>query len=144
MFAVYLAHVNLSSNNLRKLKLNDVVLGDRPVLCIRDIVTYIWNSHEIYLTDEAGDRITTLNVSTTGLPFVVCVGEERMYSGAFWVSWSSMSFDGVVVEITLPQIGSRKIRLQLGYPESPELFLARDPRFDPRIKEALRKAQKLK
>lgn len=144
-FAIYVGHVDSYSRSPLEYDVDDILLDKSPIITTRDIISYSWKGHEMYLTDDARDRIASLQISTTaGLPFVVCIGDERIYSGAFWVSWSSTSFDGVVVETTLTGAGSNKIRLQLGYPESPERFRGTDPRFDPRVKEVLRRARILK
>jgi hypothetical protein len=80
-------------------------------------------SHEIKLTTEAYEKIQqlfTLPTEVRGIPFVVCVGTDRFYAGAFWAPVSSNSFDGIV------------IRIGLGYP-SPEAFMGIDPRSDQRM-----------
>lgn len=75
------------------------------------------------LLPTARDRVARLEVPmTTGVPFVVCVGDERIYGGAFWVSWSSMSFQGIVIDTLFAKMDGHPIRIQLGYPESPERF----------------------
>lgn len=86
------------------------------------------------LLPTARDRVARLEVPmTTGVPFVVCVGDERIYGGAFWVSWSSMSFQGIVIDTLFAKMDGHPIRIQLGYPESPERFEGKDLRSDPRI-----------
>jgi len=77
------------------------------------------------------------------MPFVVCVNRQPIYGGAFWVSYSSESFHGIVID-TLYAQQNQPIRIQLGYPESPELFAGEDRRSDPRILQSLEQAGKLK
>ncbi len=68
------------------------------------------------------------------------VGTERVYSGAFWTPASSLSFDGIVIQV--PPLDDA-LHIQLGYPESPELFRGQDHRSDPRVLKSLRLAGKL-
>lgn len=80
---------------------------------------------------------------TGGVPFVVCVGAERIYPGAFWVSYSSMSYNGIVIDTLSAQLEDPILHIQLGCPESPEVFVGEDLRADPRILQSLREAGKL-
>jgi hypothetical protein len=125
--------------------LTQLELEPAPFLSLGDIVAYTWETHEIELTEAARERVASLEVPmTTGVPFVVCVGAERIYPGAFWVSYSSMSYNGVVIDTLSAQMEDPVIRLQLGYPESPELFEGEDLRSDPRILQSLEDAGKLR
>ena len=54
-----------------------------------------------------------------------------------------MSHDGIVIDTLPAQAGSPLSRLQLGYPESPELFTGEDLRDDTRIRQSLQEAGKL-
>jgi hypothetical protein len=122
--------------------LSHVNLTDQPIISIEDVITYNAQTHEIKLTDEAFERIYQLDVSTGGKSFIVCVNKAPIYWGAFWVLWSSMSFDGVT--IWMPPIfeGPNVIRLELGYPSS-ELYTGEDPRSNPIVIESLEQAGKL-
>ena len=73
---------------------------------------------------------------------MVCVDKAPIYWGAFWVLWSSMSFDGVT--IWLPPIFEELnvIRLELGYPSS-ALYTGEDPRSNPVVMESLEQAGRL-
>ncbi len=120
-------------------------LEPTPFLAQADILSYTWQTHEIELTESARQRLALLEVPvTTGVPFVVCVGSERIYPGAFWVSYSSMSYDGVIIDTLPAMAGSPLIHIELGYPASPEFFTGPDPRPDPRIQQALQAAGLLK
>ena len=125
--------------------LSRLELEPTPFLSLDDIVAYTWETHEIALTEAARQRVARLEVPVTnGVPFVVCVGAERIYSGAFWVSYSSMSYAGIVIDTLPAQAGSSLIRLQLGYPEAPELFTGEDLRADPRIRQLLKPTGELR
>jgi len=137
-FAIYLVKPG-SSDPLADLA--QLELEPAPFLSLDDILSYTWETHEIELTDAAFERVAQLDVPlTTGVPFVVCVGAERIYPGAFWVSYSSMSYHGIVIDTLFAQMDDPSLRLQLGYPESPELFEGEDLRSDPRIRQSLEDA----
>jgi hypothetical protein len=120
-------------------------LEPTPFLSVDDILTYTWETHEIELTESARERVEQLEVPVTGgVPFVVCVGAERMYPGAFWVSYSSMSYNGIVIDTLSAQLDDPILHIQLGYPESPEFFTGEDLRSDPRILQSLEDAGKLR
>ena len=143
-FAVYLVAHDISSTDLANTDLNQVALQKEAVLRIQDIASYFEATHELELTDEAYVRVQQLfpkPVNVFGIPFVVCIGTQHIYAGAFWTPLSSISYDGIV--IMQPFSEDRVIRISLGYP-SPEVFTGRDPRADYRIPNALRAAGKLK
>ena len=143
-FNVYLLAEEAPLDLLVKGDLENLRLEESPFLSEEDLVWYDPAIHEMELTEEAFQRVADLEVPVSGGPaFVVCVGAERIYGGAFWVLYSSLSFDGVVIEQPLGT-EDRPLRVQLGYPESPELFAGVDLRSDPRIIEALRQSGKLR
>ncbi len=113
---------------------------DNPILSSGDIVTYTWQTHEASLTTAAYERIQQLRPPTSGMPFVVCVGTTPIYRGAFWPLYSSQSFDGIVIQE--PLMKKNVLRIGQGYP-SADFFRGPDPRADPRIEQALRRAGKL-
>ena len=115
-------------------------LEREPILSIDDIIAYSWKTHEIGLTASAYERIGELEVPVNGTTFVVCLGREPIYAGAFWPVYSSLSFDGVVVKI--PLTDDQTMQIALGYP-SPSFFTGEDPRSDPRILQSLEEAGKL-
>jgi hypothetical protein len=143
-FAIYLVQPGITAQQMRTMDLDALELESAPILALNDILAYTWETHTIELSEPARERIAGLEVPvTSGLPFVACVGDERIYAGAFWVSYSSMSFDGVVIDTLFAQMEDGSIRIQLGYPASPEFFVGADPRSDPRILQSLREAGKL-
>ena len=126
-----------------KADLSGVPLAEAPLLIMDDFLGYDVASHTFTLTVEAAERMDALVVPIDGRAFVVAVEGIPIYAGAFWVPYSSMSYDGVVIGM-LPgwRAGfghaqdSRTYQLSLGYP-SGEAFTGPDPRSDPRILEAL-------
>jgi hypothetical protein len=140
-FAIYLTAEDLSPQLLSRTDLSSLALAEQPILSGADIRQYSTETHEIGLTQAARERINELAVPTGGRSFVVTVGDEPIYGGAFWTLASSLSFDGVVVEVPLIDAS---MRLQLGYPESLDLFRGQDLRSDSRVLQSLDQAGKLK
>ncbi|KPK91570.1 MAG: hypothetical protein AMJ88_13350 [Anaerolineae bacterium SM23_ 63] len=144
-FSIYLVKQEISSGLILETDLDQLELEEVPILSIADITTYTWETHEMELTPSAYWRMAQLQASISlgvGLPFVICVGSERVYGGAFWTSYSSAIFGGIVIDV-YPAEKYRPIRIQLGYP-SAEWFTAEDLRSDPRIFQSLDEAGKLR
>ena len=142
-FAIYLPAQKIAAAELLKTPLDTLQLEDKPIISLDDINAYSQDTHTIALTPSGYERIRQLQVPTSGIPFVVCVNRQPIYPGAFWASYSSQSSKGAVID-TLPVEAGRSIRIQLGYPESHELFTGEDRRSDPRILQSLQQAGKLK
>jgi hypothetical protein len=137
-FAIYMLQEEIPATQLDQYDLSELALERKPIISADDIVSYDQSSHVIELTPKAYSRIQglfTLPVKVHGIPFVVCVGEERIYSGAFMTPVSSIALDGVVIS---QPFGSeeRTIQINLGYPGS-VAFNGIDPRADPRIIKSL-------
>ena len=144
-FAIYLLSQDIPAAELSHTDIGQLVLESEPLLLDNDIVSYDKTSHSIELTRAAFNRIQevfTLPVKVDGVPFVVCVGAERIYTGAFWTPLSSISYDGVVI---MQPFDPEKtiIQIALGYPV-PSVFTGNDPRADLRITKALEQDRKLK
>jgi hypothetical protein len=142
-FAIYLVDEATSAAELAETALEDLELGDTPIISTADIVSYTRESHQIELAPAAYGRLLADmdRMGTSGRPFVVCVGSQRIYAGAFWMPISSQSFDGIAI-VLLPS-EEHTIRIQLGYPESADLFRGFDLRADPRILRSLGEAGRL-
>ena len=134
----------MPATELSNFELEDIELQPEPILSTKDIVSYSAASHEMELTPEAYERIQGLfglPVEVRGIPFVVTVGDERIYAGGFWTPLSSLSSEGVTIGQPLDP-DHTVISISLGYP-SPVVFQDQDPRSDPRILNALEAAGKL-
>ncbi len=141
-FAIYLVKQGTFDPQM---DLTELELERTPFLSLDDILTYTWETHAIELTESARERVEQLDVPvTSGVPFVVCVGVERIYPGAFWISYSSMSYNGIVIDTLTAQPDDPILHIQLGYPESPGFFAGEDLRSDPRIHQSLHNAGKLR
>jgi hypothetical protein len=117
--------------------LDTIPLETEPILTQDDIVRYDAETHTFDLTLEAAERLEALQWPLRGPAFVVTVGTDRIYAGAFWTPLSSLSFDGIVI-LWLPHASSEgyTYRVDLGYP-GPDFFTGPDPRSDSRILQAL-------
>jgi hypothetical protein len=140
-FSIHLLAQDTSPQQLAIL--SHLELEENPLLSINDIVSYRTATHEIELTATGYERIHSLSVPVGGIAFAVCVDGQPIYAGAFWVGYSSLSFDGVVIDTTLARSDHPVIRIQLGYP-GPAFFRGDDPRSDPRILQALEEAGRLR
>jgi hypothetical protein len=138
--AIYLTDPKITPELIADIDLDGLLLEQEPILSQQDIQSYAGDTHELYLVPSAYERLNRLDVPVTGRSFVVAVGTQRIYSGAFWSPASSLIFDGAV--ILLPATGET-LRIQLGYPEASAPFLGEDPRADSRIMESLEGAGKL-
>lgn len=144
-FAIYLTTGEIPSQQLAITGLYALPLQAQPLLTDQDILAYHQGFHQMDLTPAGYQKVQNLfsgQVDVSGVPFVVVVGSQRIYSGAFWSPLSSLSFDGVVIMQPLER-PDHTIGFSLGYP-SRTAFTGVDPRGDPRILDALRAAGKLK
>jgi hypothetical protein len=142
-FAIYLLADPVSVSEMASREIGSLVLQDQPLIRQGDIISYNWERHAIQLTENGIDHLSGYEVPVDGLPFVVTVDGQPIYTGALWPSYSSLSYDRVVIDPLIIDAG-QTVRLQLGYPENLELFKDEDPRGDPRIEAALRAAGILK
>ncbi|MBI5031000.1 MAG: hypothetical protein HZB51_10770 [Chloroflexi bacterium] len=142
-FAIYLPAQKFTATEILNAPLDSLQLENKPVLSLDDIAAYSQETHTIALTPSGYEKIKQFKVPTSGIPFVVCVAHQPIYVDAFWASYSSQSFNGAVIDTLLVE-RDHSVRIQLGYPESPERFVGGDRRADPRIIQALQQAGKLK
>lgn len=141
-FAIYLVEPSVDTAQLAEMDVGSIPLEDMPAITMDDIISYKKETHEIELTASAYGRLLQMGVPVNGRPFVVCMNGEQVYAGAFWVVWSSLSFDGVV--IMLPSLtDTATVQLALGYPD-PRFFSGKDPRNNKKILKSLELAGKLK
>ena len=140
-FAIYLAEQSVEAAQILQMDVDSIPLEDTPVITIDDIVRYEKETHSMELTPSAYERLMQMGVPVNGRPFVICLDGKPVYAGAFWVFWSSLSFDGVV--IMLPALmDSTTVQIELGYPGS-DFFQGKDPRNNKKIFRSLEQAGKL-
>ncbi len=139
-FAIYLTKDDTPPSQMEML--SHVDIAEEPIIALDDITSYDAATHEMTLTQEAFDRILSLEVPTSGRSFLVCVDGSPLYWGAFWVGYSSQSFDGVTIWKPLGVRDATIVTLGLGYPAS-SFYQGEDPRNNPLVMAALERAGKL-
>jgi len=135
--AIYcLKDSSITTTQADRLPLDSLVLTSNPFLSERDIITYHWSTHII----DVQPRIdTVLNAmgkwwyKSAGVPFVVVVGNQRIYLGTFWWYYSSSlpPVTCIVVPTSHPKLSYNSFCQQP------------DKRSDMRIHDALVKENKL-
>ncbi len=138
-FAIFLPIEDLTLDDVHNL--DEIILQEAPVLSMDDIIAYDAETHVIELEPTVAERWDGLEL--TGRFFVVMVGKELIYAGAFMAAYFSRTYDGVVILWPSMEGSPNTIKIQLGYPWE-DFFTGEDPRADPRIMEALHQAGKLR
>ena len=113
--------------------IDSLVLDDTPFLTSSYLKSYTWSTHTFELTSEMNSKwgqMQKLRGKSSGVPFIVTVGKEKIYIGTFWWAYSSMMPSGCAV-IQVISIYPYKIDLSIG---------ATDKRSDPRIYNSLKEA----
>ena len=144
-FEIYLVAGDVPTNQFMAADLDDLELMDQALISTIDFISYDKSNHTIELEPNAYQRVRdlfTLPVDVDGMPFVVSVGREPIYRGAFWTPASSLIFEGVTIMEPFTD-DSTVIRLEWGYPTE-DFVSGADPRSDSRIIETLEAAGKLK
>ncbi|MBS1797083.1 MAG: hypothetical protein JSS81_24865 [Acidobacteria bacterium] len=142
-FALYLLPDRIKSAELDKLDVGKLKPEGRPLLTTEDVFSYVRDRHEMRLYYEAGKRIKNLAVPVSGRPFAVFVDDEPVYAGAFWTSFSSVSFRGVAVDVAGLEGDFPTLKFELDYPPLAPKNPAADPRSDERIFRAFENAKRL-
>ena len=139
-FAIYLLKDDtLQTWQAKQLPLSALDLATRPFIGINDIESYQWSDHTIKLTAEGLAKITMLEdntKSTFPFPFVVAVGNIKIYMGNIYQMYSSF------MPIDLPYIFPA-LETTLKLRRAPDRTI-KDQREDPRIYNALLRRNKIK
>jgi hypothetical protein len=94
-WAIYrLRDDNITAYDASRQPLGTLVLADEPFMTVADISAYHWLSHTFVPSPRIENQLTTLrdsHGSLPGIPFVVKVGSDRVYMGAFWYAYSSLA-----------------------------------------------------
>src|SRR5215475_2536251 len=103
-----------------------------------DIIAYDFSKHAMKLKPEALKRLPS-RPPAEGIPFVVVVNGERIYTGAFYSNISSISCDLPVIVIDRraldPTSPADVVLIEGAYP--PSGALGKDLRSDVRVRDAL-------
>ena len=94
-WAIYrLRDDSITAYDASRQPLGTLVLADEPFMTVADISAYHWSSHTFVPSPRIENQLTTLrdsHGSLSGIPFVVKVGDDRIYLGAFWYAYSSLA-----------------------------------------------------
>lgn len=144
-FSIYLVEGEFDQRLLRYNpgELADVKLSSMPIISETDIISYDFSKHAMRLKPEAIKRLP--RPSASGIPFVVVTNGERIYLGAFYSSFSSITCAVPVIVVdqgtTKPDQGEDVLVIERAYP--PYKGVGVDRRGDRRIRDALRELKKL-
>ncbi len=140
--AFYLPAQPMSGQEMLAATLSSLDLQADPIIAADEIISYSPASHDLLVTSSAMERLAKLKVPVNGLGFVICVDRKPRVPGAFWPLYSSLSFDGLVVQLPVPE-NSARLHLYSGYPDV-DSSLPQDPRNDPLLPKAFQDAGKLR
>ncbi len=134
-WAVYrLEDTTLTSSNVWGEPLQNLSLQSTPLFTASDLKSYRWASHAMEGTphlDSLLDRMAHSQGSVFGRPFVVKVGNDRIYLGSFWWAYSSLMPQCPYIELISP----KPWRIEL-----PPMHAGDDPRADARVYQSLKDA----
>jgi hypothetical protein len=134
-FAIYLLKdPNIVASQVWNSPLSDLVLAETPLLTQRDITIYRWQTHEFAVTKSVENQLAALRSKlgpVGGIPFVVTTGNDRIYLGAIWYSYSSLAPHVPYIDVIMEP---HKICAPWAAPGQLDL------RSDSRIRSALRAA----
>ena len=92
-FAIYLLRDStITANDAFSQPIGSLALADTALLNIHDLNSYVWSTHAFTLVQNARARYEQFLLAhgtTRGVPFVVTVGNDRVYLGTFWWAYSS-------------------------------------------------------
>jgi hypothetical protein len=139
---IYLPAQPLSGRDILAADLSKLTLQAAPLIPASEILFYSRLTHDLTLAPAALERLAGLRVPVNGLGFVVCLDDVPLFAGAFWTPISSLSFEGLTIEV-LMDVNQKAVHLYSGYPRM-DAPLPNDPREDPRFLRALEEAGKLR
>lgn len=142
IFAIYLLEdPQLSAVDASTKSLDSLNLAKNPLIIVSEIIHYTWKHHTFSLMQEASKKVQTIydsRGSVFGVPFVVVVGSDRIYMGAFWWVYSSVAPTFPYIEALIPSsLGESPMTLKI---EPSWIEGDPDPRGDTRIYLALKRA----
>ncbi len=134
MFALYLLQDStITAQSAFSQSIDSLALADSTFISANELKSYIWESHSFELKDQRRTEYEQFFLShgkTSGVPFVVTVGNDRIYLGTFWWAYSS-SMPPACAVIAVNDLFPYRIQLANG---------AIDKRSDARIFNSLKKS----
>ena len=93
IFAIYLLKDStITAKKAFSYSVDSLTLTPSSFLTVNGFKSYAWNSHSFELKGTAWSKFESFLLSkrcTSGVPFVVTVGNNRIYLGTFWWGFSS-------------------------------------------------------
>ncbi len=129
---MYLVVGGATQKELGKRDLQELKLQGEPLFTSSDIVAYWRKNSGMKLTPSACAKIKTI---PAGTPFVIAVGRERIYQGAFWKNILSAAYGGAVILQPL-EADNCVFNLELGYPNR-RYYSSDDTEIDSRVVRSL-------
>ena len=132
----FLADSGMNAWKAAEQELEQLVLAPAPFLSEADISSYDTCNHVLKLTQAGVTHLqaalgTDAVPSVYGRPFVVSVGTQRIYLGAFWYAYSSLAPQVPYIEVLI-----EPHRIWRDYSDGTQS----DQRADPRIYRVLKNA----
>lgn len=141
-FSIYLLPKNIKSNQTGKIELKKLKPVGKPFIHQDDIYSYNQDTHKFRVYPEIVEKINKLQTKLNQRTFAVFIGDEAIYTGGFWLSSSSQSFNDVIINPLHIDQASSTIRLELGY-QTEKPFTDNDLRADKRVLKAFAQVGKL-
>ena len=92
-FAIYLLQdPTITAGDAFSQPIESLKLSTSSFLTVNDLKLYVWSTHAFELTEQTKtmfDKFKLTQGKTTGVPFIVTVGNDRIYLGTFWWAYSS-------------------------------------------------------
>lgn len=111
---------------------SSVITEEEPLIHYSDILSYNRNNYEFWITENASQRLLSMDSPLVGRAFGLVANDELIYTGYFWPSYSSAVCMWVVIEPSTLEIRNR-MQVKLGYPYSLPDTNIPDDRNDERI-----------
>ncbi len=89
----------LNDSTVTAVQINDsdiynIKLAEKPFLTSKDLFYYNWAEHSFKIDSNKAETIRNIcknNHTVFGIPFIITVGQERIYRGVFWFLFSSLA-----------------------------------------------------
>lgn len=108
-YAIYLLQETSISKALAA-ELNQLLIESTPILKQNEIARYNWKNHELELFSDVISKRLQGKFGLAGRPFVVTVGDERIYIGWFYNPLSSYLPDCPIITL-IPEYESKVYKI---------------------------------
>jgi hypothetical protein len=139
---IYLLSDHESLGPLWEVDESKVLPEKSPIIYYQDILSYDPGNYTFKISDDAGERIRSMESGIHSRSFVLMAGGENIYTGYFWASYSSTILPWLTID-PIHAIYARELTVRLGYPGLLQGMSIPDRRNDERILSILRNDGKL-